>query len=167
MSANNKVCGVGLVRRASQFRITNDNCARPYFAATPQVLILGANGRVGLAVAQAFAASGWHVLAQVRRDAAAGMPSSATLVREPLTATATLATAAQGARVVVYAVNPAYTAWAREALPGLRQGLARKRDSARDSDSDSESEVTTASGIRSQLRVGLPLAVHFMLNLSP
>lgn len=123
MSANNKVCGWP-GRCARRFRITNDSRARTKFAATPQVLILGANGRVGLAVAQAFAASGWHVFAQVRRDAAAGMPSSATLVREPLTATAVLAAAAQGARVVVYAVNPAYTAWAREAFPGLRQGIA-------------------------------------------
>ena len=55
-------------------------------ASAPTVLVLGANGRFGLAAAQAFAAAGWHVLAQVRRDAAAGMPASAELVRAPLDA---------------------------------------------------------------------------------
>lgn len=89
-----------------------------------KVLVLGANGRVGLAVVQAFTVAGWHVFAQVRRDAAAEMPATVSLVREPLEAPEAIAAAARGARVVVYAINPVYTAWAREALPGLRQGIA-------------------------------------------
>ena len=42
-----------------------------------RVLILGANGRFGLAAAQAFDAAGWEVVAQVRRAPAAGMPRRA------------------------------------------------------------------------------------------
>ena len=56
----------------------------PASAPARTVLVLGANGRFGLAAAQAFAAAGWHVLAHVRRDAAAGMPAGAELVRAPL-----------------------------------------------------------------------------------
>jgi hypothetical protein len=59
--------------------------------ASSTVLILGANGRLGLATAQAFAAAGWQVLAQVRREAAPGMPASARLLRTPVHETARLA----------------------------------------------------------------------------
>ncbi|MGZ5276739.1 MAG: hypothetical protein ACXWCU_12555, partial [Caldimonas sp.] len=53
-------------------------------ASRPTVLVLGANGRFGLAAAQAFDAAGWTVLAQVRRDAAPGMPARARLLRAGL-----------------------------------------------------------------------------------
>ena len=52
---------------------------------TRRVLILGANGRFGLAAAQAFDAAGWDVLAQVRRAAAAGMPARARTSPLPIT----------------------------------------------------------------------------------
>ena len=91
------------------------------------VLILGANGRFGAAVAQAFDAAGWRVLAQVRRAAAPGLPAASTLVRAPLADTAALLREAAGASVVVHAVNPAYTRWDAEALPALRQSLAVAR----------------------------------------
>jgi nucleoside-diphosphate-sugar epimerase len=87
------------------------------------VLILGANGRLGCAAAQAFDAAGWRVLAQVRRDAGAGIPAGATLLRQPLADPAALAGAAGSASVVVHAVNPIYTRWDAEALPALRHGL--------------------------------------------
>ena len=89
-----------------------------------QVLVLGANGRVGLAVAQAFAAAGWTVFAQVRRDPAKEMPPSAVVVRASLDVPETIASAARGASIVVFAVNPVYTAWVTEAVPGLRQGIS-------------------------------------------
>ncbi|HSC65430.1 MAG TPA: NAD-dependent epimerase/dehydratase family protein [Caldimonas sp.] len=87
------------------------------------VLVLGANGRLGLAAAQAFAAAGWHVLAHVRRDAAAGMPARAELVRAPL---AQLGDALRGRPdpdVVVHGINPVYTRWDEEALPAARAGM--------------------------------------------
>jgi nucleoside-diphosphate-sugar epimerase len=87
------------------------------------VLILGANGRLGCAAAQAFDAAGWRVLAQVRRETAAGMPASAIPVRVTIDDAAALAEAARGARVVIHAVNPVYTRWDAEALPALQAGL--------------------------------------------
>ncbi len=87
------------------------------------MLILGANGRLGLAAAQAFDRAGWRVLAQVRRAPAAGMPAAArALPIEPGNIEA-LVREARGASVVVHGLNPAYTAWAREALPLARGGL--------------------------------------------
>jgi nucleoside-diphosphate-sugar epimerase len=84
------------------------------------VLVLGANGRFGLAAAKAFAAAGWRVLAQVRRDAAAGMPVNAEPVR------AALADALAGRpppSVVVHGINPIYTRWDEEALPAALAGM--------------------------------------------
>jgi nucleoside-diphosphate-sugar epimerase len=89
----------------------------------PTVLILGANGRLGTAAAQAFDAAGWRVLAQVRREPASGLPRSATPLRAGLTDSARLADAARGARVVIHAVNPVYTRWDAEAMPALQAGL--------------------------------------------
>lgn len=88
------------------------------------VLILGANGRLGSAAAQAFDAAGWRVLAQVRRSASGALPARAVLVRVDLADTAALVREAAGASVIVHAVNPAYTRWDAEALPALRHGMA-------------------------------------------
>ena len=89
-----------------------------------RVLILGANGRFGLAAAQAFDAAGWDVLAQVRRAPAAGMPARARIVALPTTDIDGIAAHAAGAEVVVHALNPSdYTLWAAELLPMARQGM--------------------------------------------
>jgi len=91
------------------------------------VLVLGANGRFGLAVAQAFDAAGWHVIAHVRREAAAGMPRRAELLRAPLSGVAqALAARPAGSAqpaVVVHGINPVYTRWNEEALPSLDIGV--------------------------------------------
>jgi nucleoside-diphosphate-sugar epimerase len=89
----------------------------------PTVLILGANGRLGLAAAQAFDAAGWQVLAQVRRGAAASMPAGVRLVQTPLSEPEALAGQAAGAQVVLYALNPVYTRWAQEAIPMAVSGM--------------------------------------------
>ena len=83
------------------------------------VLILGARGRVGWAVAQAFARAGWQVVAHARRltgEVASSHPG-VRWIGGDVADTVALCTAAQGASVVVHAMNPAYTpqAWAREA----------------------------------------------------
>src|SRR4051812_37776917 len=89
-----------------------------------RVLILGANGRFGLAAAQAFDAAGWEVLAQVRRAPAAGMPARARIVALPPSDIDGIAAHAVGAAVVVHALNPSnYTLWSAELLPMARQGM--------------------------------------------
>jgi nucleoside-diphosphate-sugar epimerase len=89
------------------------------------VLVLGANGRFGLATAQVFADAGWRVLAQVRRDPAAGMPAAVELVRASLASLAASDALARlpRASVVVHAVNPLYTQW-NEAMPAALAGMA-------------------------------------------
>ena len=89
----------------------------------PAVLILGANGRFGLAAAQAFDAAGWTVHAQVRRDAAPGMPARARLVRAAVADLPALLAGADAPSVVVHALNPIYTRWDEEALPLARAGM--------------------------------------------
>ncbi|MCE2911146.1 MAG: NAD-dependent epimerase/dehydratase family protein [Pseudomonadota bacterium] len=86
------------------------------------VLVLGATGRLGAAVAAAFAAAGWRVLAQSRR-APASLPAGAAHLGVALEDTAALVAAAAGADVVVHAVNPAYTDWERLLLPLGRLAL--------------------------------------------
>ncbi|HSB25460.1 MAG TPA: NAD-dependent epimerase/dehydratase family protein [Burkholderiaceae bacterium] len=95
--------------------------------AQPLALVLGANGRLGAAAVQAFAAAGWAVAAQARRAPAAAPPPGATHVPLPLDDAAGLAAAAAGASVVVYAVNPLYTQWSAQAMPLLAQGIAVAR----------------------------------------
>lgn len=89
------------------------------------VLVLGALGRLGSAAVRAFARAGWRVIAQMRPGASAPAVSAAVQAHTPavrwlahdLADTAGLAAAADGANVVVHALNPAYThaAWQRKA----------------------------------------------------
>jgi nucleoside-diphosphate-sugar epimerase len=91
---------------------------------TNTVLVLGARGRLGGAVAQAFAAAGWRVLAQRRAGGTVPSPAEGIeWVQAEAGDTAALLRAAKGARAVVHAMNPAYTAAAwRAQAPGLMQG---------------------------------------------
>lgn len=84
-----------------------------------RVVVLGARGRLGGAVTHAFAEAGWDVVAQVRPGSAPGLarPGVAWQACE-VTDTQALARWADGAQVVVHAMNPAaYTrqAWAAQA----------------------------------------------------
>ncbi|MFG6448239.1 NAD-dependent epimerase/dehydratase family protein [Roseateles sp. BYS180W] len=88
------------------------------------VLILGANGRFGLAAVHAFAHAGWRVLAQTRRAAAVPWPQGVQPLQLAVDDPAALATAAAGASVVVHALNPPYAQWQSQALSLLHQGLA-------------------------------------------
>ncbi|KRB26522.1 NAD-dependent epimerase/dehydratase family protein [Acidovorax sp. Root70] len=99
--------------------------SRPCTDNPSTVLILGARGRLGLAAARAFAHAGWQVLAQVRPSAqGAALPAIAGVWWLPVAVddTAALAAQAQGAQVVVHALNPAYThkTW-REQAPALME----------------------------------------------
>src|SRR4051794_11646765 len=83
------------------------------------VLILGAAGRIGQVLTAAFADAGWQVRAQARKalpDALAHHPR-VQAVRCDASDTPALTRAAQGARVIVNALNPLYTEWDRLALP--------------------------------------------------
>jgi nucleoside-diphosphate-sugar epimerase len=89
----------------------------------PSVLVLGANGRFGSAAVQAFTDADWRVIAQMRRAAGPGLPAAVRIVRTPIEQTDGLAREAADASIVVYAVNPPYTQWARQMLPLARAGM--------------------------------------------
>ena len=80
------------------------------------VMVLGANGRLGRAAVLAFAAAGWQVTAQLRRAPRAPLPAAVRLVDCDALAVATLTAAARsagGVQVIVNALSPDYTQWAR------------------------------------------------------
>jgi len=87
------------------------------------VLILGARGRFGLAAARAFANAGWRVLGLMRPGAQVPVEAATDhrikWVTADLQDIAAVARAAQGACVVVHALNPIYThkAWKAQAMP--------------------------------------------------
>lgn len=87
------------------------------------VLVLGANGRFGQAAVAAFASAGWQVLAQSRQASQQPLGANVTSVLTPLDQLNELAKQAQGASVVIYAVNTAYTQWHKQALPTARLGM--------------------------------------------
>jgi nucleoside-diphosphate-sugar epimerase len=97
------------------------------------VLILGARGRLGLASVRAFSDAGWRVLAQVRPGAAlphvASERGQVQWLAMGLGDHAGIAAVAQGAGVVVHALNPAYTdrAWREQALPMLNVSIELAR----------------------------------------
>ena len=86
------------------------------------VIILGARGRFGLACARAFADAGWRVLAHTRPGAQVPEENRddprIEWVHADLFDTSVLAKLAEGAAVVVHALNPAYTndAWRKDVL---------------------------------------------------
>ena len=93
------------------------------------VLILGARGRFGLATARAFADAGWRVIGQTRPGVQEPDAASIEWVGMDLNNTQAVVRAAQGATVVVHALNPAYTnqAWQSQVVPMLDAaiGIAR------------------------------------------
>jgi len=81
-------------------------------AVMAQVMVLGANGRLGRAAVLAFAAAGWQVKAHLRRAPRSPLPAGVRLVQCDALDVATLTAAARGADVIVNALNPDYTQWA-------------------------------------------------------
>ncbi len=84
---------------------------------TRQVLVLGANGRLGRVIASAFADAGWNVLAQVRRPAEEAQDRRIRFITVAVKDVAKMVKAAQGSTVVVHAINPLYTQWETTVMP--------------------------------------------------
>ena len=95
------------------------------------VLILGAAGRIGQVMALAFANAGWQVRAQARKALPAALQGHTRVQPVMCNATdvAALTAAAQGASVIVNALNPLYTEWERLAQPLADSALAVARAS--------------------------------------
>lgn len=83
------------------------------------VLILGASGRFGRAALEAFAASGWRVIAQSRRPLSFSLPAGAVPLQcDALDVDAITAACPAGLDVIVNALNPGYTEWEKR-VPAL------------------------------------------------
>lgn len=92
------------------------------------VLILGANGRFGSHVAQAFANTGWTVLAQTRPSSKlhASLCHHAGITHCPIDISSQndLLKAAKSCKLVINALNPAYHRWEAEVPKQSRAVLA-------------------------------------------
>lgn len=85
----------------------------------PAVVILGASGRLGQTLTQAFAGAGWRVLAQSRKPfpiELVRLPSVQQLACDALDRKK-LHQGARGASVVINALNPPYHQWEDLAVP--------------------------------------------------
>ena len=91
------------------------------------VMVLGANGRLGRALVLAFAAAGWQVTAHLRRAPRAPLPEGVRVVEADALDVAALVAAGQGVQVIVNALNPDYTQWARLLPPQTAAVLALAR----------------------------------------
>ncbi len=95
------------------------------------VLVLGASGGVGGEVARRLAARGWTVRALNRNPeqlSAADKASGFVWVRGDAMSAADVAAAAEGASVIIHAVNPpGYRNWGRLVLPMLDNTIAAAR----------------------------------------
>lgn len=88
------------------------------------ILVLGAGGRLGRAVAAAFLAAGWRVKGQVRPGGRARLGPGVEPVETDGRDGAALAAAAGDADVVFHGLNPRYTDWEREVMPLAEAAIA-------------------------------------------
>lgn len=93
------------------------------------VLVLGANGRIGRALVEAFSTAGWQVRAQMRSAPKAALPVGVEQVMCDALDLPALSAAAQGVDVIVNALNPDYTRWDTLLPPIAANVLAATRAS--------------------------------------
>jgi nucleoside-diphosphate-sugar epimerase len=84
---------------------------------SPRILVLGAAGRFGHAAAEAFRNAGWTVASLVRPGGADRISPGTEPVEIDALDHVAVSAAARGCDVVLHALNPPYTQWARLALP--------------------------------------------------
>ncbi|MBT9372521.1 NAD-dependent epimerase/dehydratase family protein [Rhizobium sp. CSW-27] len=96
----------------------------------PLALVLGATGGIGGSVARRLLQAGWRIRALNRNAAeAAGKAPSFDWVQGDAMDAQAVRTAAQGARLIVHAVNPpGYRDWDRLVMPMLDNTIAAARD---------------------------------------
>ncbi len=86
------------------------------------VLVLGANGRIGRSAVEAFLNAGWAVRAFVRRGSADRVRREVQIFEGDAFDVDSVVSAAEGADVIVNALNPPYERWAAE-LPRITRSV--------------------------------------------
>jgi nucleoside-diphosphate-sugar epimerase len=84
---------------------------------TSRIIVLGAAGRFGFAAAEAFREAGWMVTSLVRPGGRKRAPMGTEIIEAQALDHDAVAKAAEGADVVLHALNPAITVWSKQALP--------------------------------------------------
>jgi nucleoside-diphosphate-sugar epimerase len=84
---------------------------------TGRILVLGAAGRLGYAAAEAFRDAGWTVASLLRPGTAARAAAGTEIIEAHALDHTAIANAARGADLVLHALNPQHSHWARLALP--------------------------------------------------
>jgi nucleoside-diphosphate-sugar epimerase len=84
---------------------------------TSRILVLGAAGRFGFVAAEAFRAAGCMVTSLVRPGARKRAPMGTEIIEAQALDPEAVARAADGADMILHALNPPFTDWAKQALP--------------------------------------------------
>ncbi|MFD2184937.1 NAD-dependent epimerase/dehydratase family protein [Rhodoplanes azumiensis] len=92
-----------------------------------RVLVLGGAGRLGRTAAEAFRDAGWQVASLVRGSAASRIAPGTELITLDARDTESVVEAAQGADVVLHALNVPYTRWEAEAFGLAETAVAAAR----------------------------------------
>jgi nucleoside-diphosphate-sugar epimerase len=87
-----------------------------------EVLVVGANGRIGRASVQAFLDAGWKVRAFVRSGSADRVRSGVTVFEGDAFDAQAVAASAEGVDVIVNALNPPYERWATD-VPRITESI--------------------------------------------
>lgn len=93
------------------------------------ILILGGAGQIGRAAAQAFHDAGWSVASQVRGKSIPNAFPGTAIIDIDASDSEAVVEAAQGFDVVLHALNPPYTEWARWAMPLTETAIAAAKAS--------------------------------------
>ncbi len=88
------------------------------------VLVMGAAGRLGDAAARGFLARGWKVRGMARTRHLGDLAPGVEAVEGDAFDLPSLVRAADGAEVIVNAINPLYTEWEEKVLPMARNVIA-------------------------------------------
>src|SRR5499427_10505567 len=93
-----------------------------------RIIILGGAGHLGREAAQAFRAAGWQVTSLVRGSSAPRAAPGTEIVEIDARDAESVIAAANGADVVLHALNVPYTDWGRLALPLTDTAIAAARE---------------------------------------
>jgi nucleoside-diphosphate-sugar epimerase len=94
----------------------------------PRILVLGAAGQLGRAVAQAFRTAGWGVASLVRGSSRSAIAPGSELIDVDARDTMAVVEAARGADVVLNALNVPFTQWTSSVLPLTETAIAAARE---------------------------------------
>jgi nucleoside-diphosphate-sugar epimerase len=93
-----------------------------------RIIVLGGGGHLGREAAQAFKAAGWQVASLVRGSSSARAAAGTEIIEIDARDAESVIGAANGADVVLHALNVPYTEWGRLALPFAETAIAAARE---------------------------------------